>query len=76
MTTHNADFISKLRQIEELANVVHGELPQTLLMLRTRIQHVVVLAKTLRGRLEFGSVAIVPVETGVQPPAKPEKPPA
>jgi len=40
------------------------------------VQHIVVLAKTLRGRLEFGGMAIVPVEAGVQPPGKPEKPPA
>jgi hypothetical protein len=76
MTAHHADFIAKLRQIEELAGGVHGELPQSLLLLRTRIQHIVVLAKALRGRLEFGPMAIVPVETGAPSPGAPEKPPA
>ncbi|HEY8250780.1 MAG TPA: hypothetical protein VIG70_09250 [Burkholderiales bacterium] len=32
MTAHHADFIAKLRQIEELAAGVHGELPQSLLV--------------------------------------------
>jgi hypothetical protein len=75
MTAHNVDFIAKLRQIEELANVLHADLPPSLLMLRTRIQHIVVLARTLRGRLEFGAVAIARVEP---PPAvaDPDKPPA
>ena len=52
-----ADFIAKLRQIEELANGVVAELTPG--MARTRAQHIVVLVKTLRGRLEFGSVALV-----------------
>ena len=76
MTAHNADFIAKLRQIEELAAAVHGELPQSLLLLRTRIQHIVVLTKTLRGRLEFGPMAIVRVERGAPSPGEPDKPPA
>jgi hypothetical protein len=74
MTAHNVDFIAKLRQIEELANVLHADLPPSLLMLRTRIQHIVVLARTLRGRLEFGALAIARVEP--PPPAEPDKPPA
>jgi hypothetical protein len=44
-------------------------------MWRTRIQHIVVLAKTLRGRLEFGTLAIVPVEPSVAPPGEAKKPP-
>lgn len=75
MSTEHSDFIAKLRQIEELASVVHAELPQSRLMWRTRIQHIVVLAKTLRGRLEFGSIAIVPVAPSVPPPGEPKKPP-
>jgi len=54
------DFIAKLRQIEEQANAALGEVSHT--VSRTRLQHIVVLAKTLRGRLEFGALAIVPVE--------------
>ena len=51
------DFIAKLRQIEEQANAVIGELAPC--VSRTRVQHIVVLAKTLRGRLEFGTLALV-----------------
>lgn len=52
-----ADFIAKLQQIEEQANAVIAELAPC--VSRTRVQHIVVLAKTLRGRLEFGSLALV-----------------
>ena len=50
-----ADFIAKLRQVEELANAVVAELSPG--VAHTRVQHIVVLVKTLRGRLEFGNVA-------------------
>src|SRR5688572_20928534 len=53
----NRDFVAKLNQIEEQANAAIAELPAGLL--KTRMQHIVVLAKTLRGRLEFGAVAVV-----------------
>ena len=75
MTTHHADFIAKLFQIEQLANAVNGELPESLLIERTRLQHIVVLTKNLRARLEFGSMAIVPVEPRVAPPGEADKPP-
>jgi hypothetical protein len=80
MTVEPSDFIAKLRQIEELASGVHAELPESQMMWRTRIQHIVVLAKTLRGRLEFGSIAVVavappPVEPSVPPPVETKKPP-
>ena len=75
MTAPNADFIAKLSQMEELANTVDGELPETLLLLKTRSQHIVVLAKNLRARLEFGSIAIVAVEPRVPPPGQAETPP-
>ena len=70
MTADNTDFIAKLRQIEELATEVHGQLSPRELTLKTRVQHILVLAKTLRGRLELGTVALVPVE----PPGEPKKP--
>jgi hypothetical protein len=57
MTKDSADFIAKLRQIEEQANSVNAEMAPGLP--RTRLQHIVVLAMTLRGRLEFGPAAIV-----------------
>ena len=55
-----ADFIAKLRQIEEQANAAIGDLAPG--VSRTRLQHIVVLAKTLRGRLEFGALVIARVE--------------
>ena len=75
MTADNADFVAKLRQIEELAETAHADLPTSLLRLRTRVQHIVVLAKTLRGRLELGSVAVVPIDPDATVPGEPEKPP-
>jgi hypothetical protein len=76
MTADNADFISKLRQIEELANVVNTELPAGLLRLSTRVQHILVLAKALRGRLEFGAMAIVRIEPDAPSSGERKKPPA
>jgi hypothetical protein len=67
-----ADFIAKLSQVEELANAVVAELTPG--MARTRVQHIVVLVKTLRGRLEFGSVALVSAQP--QGPAPDEQAPA
>ena len=55
-----ADFIAKLRQIEEQANAAIGELAPG--VPHTRLQHIVVLAKTLRGRLEFGALVIARVD--------------
>ena len=52
MTIDSADFIAKLRQIEEQAHSANAEIAPGLS--RTRLQHIVVLAMTLRGRLEFG----------------------
>jgi hypothetical protein len=57
MTSDHADFVAKLRQIEEQANVLAAEVAAGLA--RTRVQHIVVLAKTLRGRLEFGGASVV-----------------
>jgi hypothetical protein len=57
VTADHADFIAKLRQIEEQANTVGAELP--LGLAKTRVQQIVVLAKTLRGRLEFGGASVV-----------------
>jgi hypothetical protein len=75
MSPDNADFIAKLRQIEELAAVAHDDLPKGLLRLRTRVQHIVVLAKLLRGRIELGSVAVVRIDPDATVPGQPEKPP-
>ena len=67
-----ADFIAKLRQIEEQANAVIAELAPC--VSRTRVQHIALLAQTLRGRVEYGSVAIIsaqpegPAPGNQQPP--------
>jgi hypothetical protein len=76
MSENQKDFLAKLRQIEELAGVVNGELPQNLLMLRTRVQHIIMLARALRGRIELGAVALVRVEpvAGAPLPGEPGKP--
>jgi hypothetical protein len=65
----NRDFVTKLRQIEEQANAAIAELPAG--MPKTRMQHVVVLAKTLRGRLEFGALAVVRIDPDATTPGGP-----
>ena len=71
VVTDKADFIAKLLQIEEQANLAGAELAPGLL--RSRLQHMSVLAKTLRGRLE-GAVEIVRVERGAPPAVAGDKP--
>ena len=68
------DFMNKLRQIEEQAYMANAELPASLA--RTCIQHIIVLAKMLRGRLEFGAVTIAPAALSAAPPGEGEKPSA
>ena len=69
-----ADFVNKLRQIEEQAHLANAELPASLA--RTCIQHIIVLAKLLRGRLEFGAVTIARAGVSAAPPGEEEKPSA
>jgi hypothetical protein len=54
----NADFIAKLQQIEELANALGAGLGAHLE--RTRAQHVAILARALRARLEIGGASVMP----------------
>ena len=68
------DFITKLRQIEEQANAAVAELAPG--VSRTRLQHIIVLAKTLRGRLEFGTLAIARVEPAPTMPGAAQDPPS
>jgi len=68
------DFVNKLRQIEEQAHLANAELPASLA--RTCIQHIIVLAKMLRGRLEFGAVTIARTGMSAAPPGEEEKPSA
>lgn len=74
MTDEKSDFIAKLRQMEEQANLGAAGLPPGLL--RSRLQHIAVLAKTLRGRLEPAGVSIVRIDPEATLPDEPEKPTA
>ncbi len=73
MSDEKADFVAKLRQIEEQANATGVELGPGIA--KTRLQQIVVLAKTLRGRLEFGGLTLVRATAGA-PPAGEAKPAA
>jgi hypothetical protein len=53
--TENADFIAKLRQIEEMANALGAQLGEHT---KTRAQHIAILARLLRARLEFANLGI------------------
>jgi hypothetical protein len=56
MSPESADFRDKLRSMEELANSAAADLAPGIA--KTRVQQIAVLARTLRGRLEFGRLAI------------------
>ena len=49
------NFISKLREIEEQANLLAADSPSTL---RTRCQHISLIARVLRSRLEGGIMIV------------------
>lgn len=68
MSDENADFVAKLRQIEEQANATGVELGPGIA--KTRLQQIVVLAKTLRGRLEFGRLTLVRTTANTPPPGE------
>jgi hypothetical protein len=70
MTAEHANFIAKLREIEEHANALRAELAPGLAS--ARVRHIVGLAKTLRGRLEFGGASIM----GRAPAPAPREPSA
>jgi hypothetical protein len=74
MTGEQLDFISKLNQIEEQANAFSAELGPGLA--KARLQHIVMLARALRGRLEFGGCSIVRAGPELPLPGSPHKPPA
>jgi hypothetical protein len=60
VTSHKeqAGFAAKLSQIEKQANSALQELPPGLV--RNRVQHIAVVARMLRSRVEDGSVLVVP----------------
>ena len=57
MSPESADFVDLLRKMEEQANAMAAELLPGLA--QTRALHIVVLAQTLRMRLQFGRVVVV-----------------
>lgn len=57
MSPESADFVDLLRKMEEQANAMAAELLPGLA--QTRALHIVVLAQTLRMRLQFGRVIVV-----------------
>ena len=67
MTPEAADFVEKLRHIEQQANAVAADLPPGIS--KTRALHIVVLAQTLRARLEFGRLAVHKPDAGGEAPA-------
>lgn len=56
----NADFISKLKQIEEAAYVVGAAVQDS--GLKAHLRHIGLVAKTLLARLELGAVTVVQAE--------------
>lgn len=56
MTPEAMDFVEKLRHIEQQANALTADLAPGIA--KTRAQHIVVLAQTLRTRLEFGRLEV------------------
>ena len=63
MADEREDFMAKLRQIEEQAYMLAADHAAGLA--KARLQHIAVLAKSLRGRLELGALA-----GGASPQAK------
>jgi len=68
-----ADFIAKLQQIEELASALGAGLGAHIA--KTRAQHIAILARSLRGRLELGGVSVMPSGAAAQAPDPDTKPP-
>jgi hypothetical protein len=72
MDDEKSDFIAKLSQIEEQANLAGVGLSAGLL--RSRLLHIAMLARTLRGRLEPQAVAIVRLDPGASLGREPKAP--
>jgi hypothetical protein len=52
------DFSAKLLQIEEQANMALNDLPAGLT--RDRVQHIAIVARMLRHRLEVAAIVVLP----------------
>ena len=70
MADEHADFVAKLRQIEDAAFAAGTELPDGG-PVKSQIRHIALIARTLRGRLEMGYAAVVGVDP--KPPSDEEK---
>jgi hypothetical protein len=70
----NADFIAKLQQIEEQASSLGAILPEGLQ--RARSRHIVLLARSLRGRVEFGEVNVLRTDRSAPDADAKRKPPS
>jgi hypothetical protein len=58
MTEERDDFAAKLLQIEEQANMALVDLPAGLT--RDRVQHIAIVARMLRYRLDVTSIVVLP----------------
>ena len=58
LTDERDDFAAKLLQIEEQANMALVDLPAGLT--RDRVQHIAIVARMLRYRLDVASVVVLP----------------
>jgi len=58
LTEERDDFAAKLLQIEEQANMALVDLPAGLT--RDRVQHIAIVARMLRYRLDVISIAVLP----------------
>jgi len=58
MTEERDDFAAKLLQIEEQANMALVDLPAGLT--RDRVQHIAIVARMLRYRLDVASIVVLP----------------
>jgi hypothetical protein len=68
----DADFIAKLQQIEEMANALGAQLGEHA---KTRVQHIAILARSLRGRLEFANPGVSPSDASEAARGPETKPP-
>jgi len=58
MTEERDDFVEKLQQIEEQANMALVDLPAGLT--RDRVQHIAIVARMLRYRLDVAAIVVLP----------------
>jgi hypothetical protein len=69
-----ADFVAKLRQIEEVALAAAADIKEGLA--RPHFRHIALIARTLRGRLELGVATVRATMAKPASDSPDEKPPA